>query len=553
MRGPEVTKWWLEEHWPYGPDLDMIGISLYHGWNFDNYAGYSSLGDYVEAITSMYGIEFIVMETAQMFRTGGNDNHVDILGTDLIPLVYPNPPTTETQKSYLADVAREVIENGGSGLLVWGGDWVASDCYIFADQWGKGSSWENKAFWDFSYKLHDGINWMMEFSGKVPVTFKVDMLGADTSHGVFVSGDFENFEGVSWAWNRMGLEGNQIFSYTAYMEPGQSGAYRFMNDTLAGSVETVPVACAGPEGIHRMYNIPPDSGGEILAFRWSACDSIPQYQWTALVSGEGYVSHPSGTYSEGVEIPLLATPRPGWEFTGWTGDTISQDNPLKVTVAADMEITAHFRKIPTVPLTFRVDMTGVDVSNGVYVTGDFPDADGKTWQLNRMWVDEGKIYRYRTEIALGSSGAYYFMNDDVWGVRESVPPACAEYWGSDRGFHIPLNSTGEEYGFVWSSCESIRGVSVEPPKNGLAKPYLEIYPNPAGPGPVWIRFEPDAKIAISVMDLDGRRMYQSVMFTGGDGKLMIPAGKLPEGVFLVSLTGQRFPTMVRKLMVIDNH
>jgi len=302
-----------------------------------------------------------------------------------------------------------------------------------------------------------------------------------------------------------------------------------------------------------MYNIPVGSGGEILAFRWSACDSIPQYQWTASVSGEGYVSHPSGTYSEGVVIPLLATPRPGWEFTGWTGDTVSQENPLMIAVAADMEITAHFREIPMVPLTFRVDMTGVDVSNGVYVTGDFPDEDGQTWQLNRMWWDEGNIYRYRTEIALGTSGAYYFMNDDVWGVRETVPPACAVYWGSDRGFNIPLNSAGEEYGFVWSSCESIRGVSVEPPKKGQVEPYLEIYPNPAGPGPVWMRFEPDAKIAISVMDLEGRKLYQSVIFTGGDGKLMIPAGILPEGIFLVALTGQRFPTMVRKLMVIDNH
>ncbi len=550
MRGPEVTKWWLEEHWPYGPDLDMIGISLYHGWNFDNYAGYSSLGDYVKGITSTYGIEFIVMETAQMFRTGGNDSHVDILGTELIPPGYPNPPTPETQKRYLADVTREVLGNGGAGVLVWGGDWVASDCYIFADQFGKGSSWENKAFWDFSYNLHDGVNWMMEFSGKVPVLFKVDMSGTDTSRGVFVTGDFKNFRDESWVFNRMSHEGNQVFSYTAYMEPGDSGSFSFMNDTLAGSEETIPEACTGPDGIHRMYSIPPDSKGEILAFRWSSCDPVPQLQWSASVNGEGYVSHPSGTFSLGVQIPLLATPGLGWEFTGWTGDTVSTDNPLMITLVSDMEVTAHFRKIPTVPLTFRVDMTGVDVGNGVYVTGDFPDAQGKTWQLNRMWWDEGNIYRFRTEIALGSSGAYYFMNDDAWGVRETVPPACAEYWGSDRGFHIPMNSQGEVYGFVWSSCEPIRGVSAEGWSGPPSASSLEVFPNPVDRGPLRIRFEPHAEVTVTVTDLQGRRICHSVMLSGGDGQLEIPVGILPEGVYLLALSGRHFPTHVAKFMVI---
>ena len=77
--GPARTKWWLEEHWPYGLNVDMIGISLYHGWNNDDYAGFQSLGDYVKYITTAYNIGFIVMETAQLFTSGGSDNHVDIL------------------------------------------------------------------------------------------------------------------------------------------------------------------------------------------------------------------------------------------------------------------------------------------------------------------------------------------------------------------------------------------------------------------------------------------------------------------------------------------
>ncbi len=85
MMGPSNTKWWLEEHTPYGLDYDIIGISLYHGWNEDDYAGFSSLGDYVAYIVSKYQVELLVMETAQLFRDGGNDNHVDILGRENIP------------------------------------------------------------------------------------------------------------------------------------------------------------------------------------------------------------------------------------------------------------------------------------------------------------------------------------------------------------------------------------------------------------------------------------------------------------------------------------
>ena len=74
MMGPSSTKWWLEEHSPYGLDFDMIGISLYHGWNDGDYAGFGTLGDYVSYIIDTYNIDFLVMETAQLFTSGGNDD-----------------------------------------------------------------------------------------------------------------------------------------------------------------------------------------------------------------------------------------------------------------------------------------------------------------------------------------------------------------------------------------------------------------------------------------------------------------------------------------------
>ena len=274
MRGPSTTKWWLEEHSPLGLNYDIIGISLYPGWNNGDWAGFSNLGAYVAYITNQYKVDFLVMETAQMFRTGGNDDHVDILGTSNIPSGYPNPPTTDTQKNYLTDITLEVKNNGGLGVIVWGAEWVGCDCYIYADAWGKGSSWENKAFWDFDYNLHDGINWMSSFGFNVPVTFKVDMTGVDVSNGVFVTGEFPNAEGETWKLNSMTLEDDNVYSYSTEMEVGATGSYYFLNDDNFAVRENVPEECVEYWGLDRGYKIPAGSTGETFSYVWSSCDEI---------------------------------------------------------------------------------------------------------------------------------------------------------------------------------------------------------------------------------------------------------------------------------------
>jgi len=549
MRGPTVTKWWLEEHWPYGPDLDMIGISLYYGWNFDDYAGYNSLGEYVEAIIDQYGIEFIVMETAQLFREGGNDSHVDILGTELIPVGYPNPPTTETQKRYLTDITKEVLDHGGSGVLVWGGEWVASDCYIYADPWGKGSSWENKAFWDFDYNLHDGVNWMMVFTGQVPVIFKVDMTGADTSKGVFVRGDFENFNGEAWAFNRMEPEGNHIYAYTTYMSPGTSGTFHFLNDTFQSATETVPVECSGDTGAYRYFEIPGISEGEIITYRWSGCDTIPQYTLTTGTTGKGYTSPTTDIYSEGILVELIATPASGWRFTGWSGDTSSTINPIQILMDSDKVLIANFESIPIVPVTFKVDMTHADVTHGVYVTGDFPNKEGKTWQLNRMSHEGGNIYSYSTDISIGSSGAYYFLNDDQWGVRETVPAACAVHWGSDRGYEIPENSTGETFAYVWSSCQEIETVSIPQGYRFPDSALVDIFPNPIINNQLHFVFRTEDAVTVSLMNMTGKLLLSADLHSRYGNRYSMDVSEIPHGSYLAKIDFRRKKITQYRLMI----
>jgi arabinogalactan endo-1,4-beta-galactosidase len=157
-------KFWLKSHVRNGLDFDIMAISHYQAWH--SLGDFKSWTDVVGYVKTTYQKDFLIMETAQLFRTGGNDAHVDILGVENIPAGYNNPPTTNTQKKYMKDFGQELYDAGGIGIIYWGGEWVGSKTLIFPDQFGPGSSWENKAFWDFNYNLHDGVNWMNEIIQK---------------------------------------------------------------------------------------------------------------------------------------------------------------------------------------------------------------------------------------------------------------------------------------------------------------------------------------------------------------------------------------------------
>jgi arabinogalactan endo-1,4-beta-galactosidase len=96
----------------------------------------------------------------------------------------------------------------------------------------------------------------------------------------------------------------------------------------------------------------------------------------------------------------------------------------------------HFyTDITTKKVIFQADMTGKDVSKGVYITGDFTAENGN-WKIMPM-LNEGKgIYSYYTFLNTGTTGAYYFLNDSKWEAREKVPAACANAFGTDRQYVI---------------------------------------------------------------------------------------------------------------------
>lgn len=112
--------------------------------------------------------------------------------------------------------------------------------------------------------------------------------------------------------------------------------------------------------------------------------------------------------------------------------------------------TVFYKNINNVVVTFKVDMTGQDVSNGVYITGSFT---GTNWELLPMYNAGNNIYTYITSMAPGDSGAYYFLNNNNWESREKVPASCATMWGTDRKFVI-LNDN-VIFSDKWAGCQGI--------------------------------------------------------------------------------------------------
>jgi arabinogalactan endo-1,4-beta-galactosidase len=129
-----------------------------------------------------------------------------------------------------------------------------------------------------------------------------------------------------------------------------------------------------------------------------------------------------------------------------------------------------------VEVVFAVDMTGQDTSRGVYITGDVTG-----WEIVRMGLEGDAVYSYTTQMLPGSAGAYYHLTTSTWdnylAYRESVPAACATWYGSDRGYDVPIHPT--VYAVRWGTCESFSwptstGVPDAPRQTIL----LSSYPNP---------------------------------------------------------------------------
>jgi uncharacterized repeat protein (TIGR02543 family) len=120
------------------------------------------------------------------------------------------------------------------------------------------------------------------------------------------------------------------------------------------------------------------------------------YMVTIYIVGEGDVtkSPDKELYTYGETVNLTALPKPGWSFTGWSGCINSTQNPLTITIEANITITATFtytNQPPQItspnPPTDPTILEGDDQEFSITLY----DPDGDTllieWYLNNSLVE----------------------------------------------------------------------------------------------------------------------------------------------------------------------
>ena len=96
--------------------------------------------------------------------------------------------------------------------------------------------------------------------------------------------------------------------------------------------------------------------------------AIPTYNIN-LIAGEGGSVSGGGSFQDGVQITLIATPDSGYQFTSWSDGSTEQNR--NIVVSQDLELTANF-SIATGNYTLTVnsqDGGSVSSSGGIYEEG----------------------------------------------------------------------------------------------------------------------------------------------------------------------------------------
>ena len=152
-----------------------------------------------------------------------------------------------------------------------------------------------------------------------------------------------------------------------------------------------------------------------------------QYSLTVTAGEGGTVSTEGGTYDEGTELEITATPIEGYRFIGWEGNDSTSEN-LTVTLSSNQTLQAIFELLP-------IDSDGDGVTDSL---DEFPFNSNLTEDL---W---GQIVDLEPELFFASDISDFtqeqFRNDLNLGIEEWGNYGPLEYWvlGNDINAAIEL-------------------------------------------------------------------------------------------------------------------
>ncbi|MER2491758.1 glycoside hydrolase family 53 protein [Catenovulum sediminis] len=459
-------------------NYDIIGMSYYYKWH-----GYSiqQTADLITLLKNDFNKEVMIVEVAHTWTTeSANDNANNIINESAPGYPAPSPLV---QKDYMIDLTTAVANSGGLGVVYWEPAWVSTDAFTL---WGQGSHWENLTFFDFDYNLLQpgGIDFLAQdytpqTINYVNTQFKVDMTGVDTSQGVYVTGQFGGVN--EWQLIEMADEGNDIYSVTIPVQENSLGAYYFLNAFDWSARETVPAACAEHFASDRGFEIL--SSEVTFAHQWSSCASIQTGSAEVLFMLDASGTHTSnGMYITGdftgngswtIEPMQTTNGQTFYYYAAINNNTtggyyyLNANNwSARETVPAacanayttdrayslgsgDAIVSNTWATCDT-PLTyaFEVNMQSSPVYSTAFVTGDFQGTSN--WSILPMNAKGNDTWVYVGQLTGAYTGGYYYLNQNNWSARETVPQACAEMYATDRAYTINNPSLIKNH---WANCQ----------------------------------------------------------------------------------------------------
>ena len=135
-----------------------------------------------------------------------------------------------------------------------------------------------------------------------------------------------------------------------------------------------------------------------------------QYPLSLVIEGQGTIKEEivsiksfSTNYSSGTVVKLTAVPNVGWEFSGWSGDTISIINPISLSIIKPVSLKALFVKEEDIKFTTNLDtITNKNIIDStqlsISITSKIP-VNGVAFSISATWLDSSKqIFKIDTTL-----------------------------------------------------------------------------------------------------------------------------------------------------------
>ena len=160
---------------------------------------------------------------------------------------------------------------------------------------------------------------------------------------------------------------------------------------------------------------------------------------TTVVPVDGGIVEGGGDYAKGASVTLTATSNDHYEFTGWTGDVESPDNPLTITVDGNKNITANFQEHDkyTITAVANDENMGTVTGGDTYYAGESATlkATAKSGYVFAGWADGEKN---ATRTVTVSGDATYTAN------FQAIAPRA---WAYD----LKVAENGDNYKFTFNA------------------------------------------------------------------------------------------------------